>query len=151
MTRARWWAAAALLAGAVALFWRSADPEAAPAGKAGDSPKVKALLKERREELRQAFKALRMELLAGRVTTDVVLQVSRRLLQAELEVAERPADRLAALRAHYKAVKEIEDVVTAGFNAGRVKAADHHLTRAARMEVEITLLRAGGTVPAGGK
>ena len=149
MTRARWWAVAALLVGATAL-WRSVrTTEAAPVGKAGDSPRVKALLKERRDELRQAFKARTKEHLAGRVATDALMEVSRLLVQAELEAAEKPADRVAALQAHLDVARDVEKLVKARHDAGRCPVTDLHLARAARMEVEIALLRAGGKVPAG--
>jgi hypothetical protein len=149
MTRIKW-AAAALLLGAAALLGRSArTTEAAPVGKVGDSPKVKALLKERRDELRAAFKPVRRDLLAGRITLRGALEVSRQLLQAELEAAEKPADRVVALQAHSKVARDMETRIEAAFKAGTCSVTDLHLTRATRLEVEIALLRAGGKVPAG--
>jgi outer membrane protein TolC len=149
MTRARWWAVAALLLGATALLWRSLKTEAAPAGLAGDSPRVKALLRERRDELRQAFKARNKEYLAGRIATDALMELSRLLVQAELEAAEKPADRVAPLQAHLEIARDTEKIVKARHDAGRAPVTDLHLARAARMDVEIALLRAKDRLPPG--
>jgi outer membrane protein TolC len=107
-----------------------------------ESPEVKKLLKERRDALRSAAVARTQEFEAGRGTLEVLLHVSRELLQAELELATNPKERFDAHASHFNAMRKVDEMVTEGYKAGRVKAADHYQMRAARLEAEVGLLRA---------
>jgi hypothetical protein len=107
-----------------------------------ESAKIKALLKERRDALRTAALARTQEYEAGRGTLGVMLHVSRELLNAELEVATTPEERFDAHASHFNAMRKMEKLTKEGYEAGRVKAADHYEMRAARLKAEIELLRA---------
>jgi hypothetical protein len=117
---------------------------AAPVPEKKDSPEVKALLKERRDVLKKEALARSEEFEAGVGTLASLLNVSRELLKTELELATKPAERVAAHEGHFNAMRKLEELVKEGYEAGRIKAADHFEMRAARLEAEIGLLRAGG-------
>jgi outer membrane protein TolC len=107
-----------------------------------DSPEIKKLLKERRDVLRSEVVARTQEYEAGRGPLNILLQASRKLLKAELELATTPAERFDAHAGHFNAMRKIEKFTKEGYDAGRVKAADYYETRAARLEAEIELRRA---------
>src|SRR5262245_60465683 len=111
----------ALLAG-----WAVAAP--VPEKKA-ESPEIQKLLKERRDALRSATVARTQEFEAGRGTLGVLLHVSRELLQAELELAASPKERFDAHASHFNGMRKMDELVTDGYKAGRVKAADHYEMR----------------------
>ena len=117
---------------------------AAPVPEKKDSPEVKALLKERRDVLTKAVEARSQEYEAGRGTQAALLEVSRELLKVKLELATKPAERVAAHEEHFNAMRKWEELVKEGYEAGRIKAADYFEMRAARLGAEIGLRRAGG-------
>jgi hypothetical protein len=135
------WVWPVALAGALLAGWAVAAPVPQ---KKGDSPEVKALLKERRDALAKAVEARSAEYLAGRGTQAAMLRVCRELLKVKLELAMEPAERIAAHEEHFNAMRKFAEVVKEGFEAGRIKAADHFEMHAARLEAEIGLRRAGG-------
>jgi hypothetical protein len=117
--------------------------EAAPAP-GGDSTEVKKLLKERLEALRNAVLALQEEYKAGRGTAELFIETARPLLEAELELATKPAERIAAHQAYFKLLVMVDEIVKARYEAGQVRVAEFYLARAARLKAEIELRRAGG-------
>jgi hypothetical protein len=134
------WVWPVALGGALLAGWAVA----APVPEKKDSPEVKALLKERRDLLKTAVLARSQELAAGRGTLAPLLHVSRELLKAELELATTPAERVAAHESHFNAMRKAEEQVKRAYDVGLMKAADYHEMRAARLEAEIGLRRAGG-------
>jgi outer membrane protein TolC len=125
---------------------------AAPAPKAEDGvkldpatqAKVRKLQMERRDVLKKALDARREEYKAGRGTMEALLEGTRNLLHAELDLASTTQERIAAHAAILKVMKEMEKLATAQYEAGRLKLADHCDMQAARMEAEIGWLKAGG-------
>jgi hypothetical protein len=109
-----------------------------------DSPEVKKLLREWRDALKEEAKARLQEFEAGCGTLASLLDVFRKLLDAELEVASKPAERVAAHERHFDMMRKVEAITREGYEAGRVKAADKSQAWAARLEAEIGLRRAGG-------
>src|SRR5690349_9206360 len=71
----------------------SAEARAAPGGK--DPPEVRALLDRRCEALRKTLEEIRKRIKAGRSRVYDQAGTAWQLLEAELEVAATPADRLA--------------------------------------------------------
>jgi hypothetical protein len=112
-----------------------------------DSAEVKKLLVQRRDHLREAVRAAEEEYKAGRVSLNSVFELRKLLFEADLDLARTPAERRAVYLELFKATVEIDELLTSGFEAGRVKASDYHTARAARLKAEIDLRRAGGTPP----
>ncbi len=132
----------ALLAGSAA---------AAPVPEKKDSPEVQALLKERRDVLKQEVLALSDQFEAGRGPLTPLLAASRELLKAELELATRPTERVAAHERHFSATRRWEQIVKDAYDARRMTAAAFFEMRGARLEAEIGLRRAGGKPKPEGK
>jgi outer membrane protein TolC len=59
-----------------------------------------------------------------------------------LEVADSPAARVALLKQYLALAKEVEGIVAAKADAGRVEKADLHRARYIRLDAEVRLLRA---------
>jgi hypothetical protein len=95
---------------------------AAPPGKKGDSAEVKALLKKRRDVLKEAAEAGRKQFLAGLAGAPVTAELARELLKAELELATTDAQRVAAHEAYFEAMRELEKIAKGRFDAGRLLA-----------------------------
>ena len=111
--------------------------------KAG-AEKVKKLQTERRDVLKKLVEARENEFMAGRGTLDVLLGATRDPLQAELELATTPKQRLAAHAARLELAKKIEEVMKNRHDAGRATQADYLQSQAARLDAEIGGRRAGG-------
>jgi hypothetical protein len=122
--------------------WSAAAP--VPETKKPDSPEVKKLLKERRDALTKAAEARWQEFAVGVGTQASLVNVSRELLKAELELAARPADRVAAHERHFNLMRKVEKTAKEGHDTGRVKDANYQEARAARLEAEVGLRPAGG-------
>jgi hypothetical protein len=73
-----------------------------------------------------------------------VLPSARRLLEAELELAEKPAEQLAARQRHFAFMKKVENLAEGFHKGGELSEVEYQDIRAARMGAEINLLRAGG-------
>src|SRR5436190_759016 len=106
----------------------AAVASAAPAPGSGAGPKlskaalarIKQLQLERRDALKKAVKAREQEFLAGRGTLHALLKLTQQLLQAELEVATKAEQRVAAHAAYLELAKQVEKMTEAAFKAGRV-------------------------------
>jgi hypothetical protein len=114
---------------------------------------LRKLLKERYNTAVRELRTADQEFRAGRITTDDLLRASRRVLHAQLELADRPAEQVAACEKYLDYMKDVEKLMLTGFNAGRVKPADMEMTRYMRQDAEVLLLRAqrqaGGVRPRG--
>jgi hypothetical protein len=144
----------------VVLLLAGVGDAAAPAGlgKAPDAAtqaKIKALRVERRDALRNVLKAhwdaYSTGVSGAAPTLERIGKTARLLLGAELDVASSRAERIAAHEAHVKVMKKIEGFILSRARAGRGTMADTELARAARLEAEIALLRAGGKLPKAGR
>jgi outer membrane protein TolC len=121
-------------------------PKVDPTAKldAATREKIHKLQVERRDALKRAAECRWSEFEAGRGMLETLLEVSRRLLKAELELATTKEQRIAAHADLLKVARQIDEITTARYEAGRVKEADHQEARAARLEAEIGWLKAGG-------
>jgi hypothetical protein len=121
-------------------------PKAEPSVKldAATQAKIRKLQIEHRDALKQRQDALKQEFEAGRGRVETVLQASRALLKAELELVTKAGERLEAHAAHLKVTREIEDLTSKSYENGRVPFAVHMEAKAARLEAEIGWLKAGG-------
>jgi hypothetical protein len=89
------------------------------------------------------------EFLAGRGTLDLVLGALQRQRQAELALAVRDADRVAAVERYWKLVWTIDVINGARYEAGRIAITDFLQARYARLEATLALLQTAA--PRGGQ
>ncbi len=66
----------------------------------------------------------------------------KRLVQAGLELYDKPADKLVLLTQYLEITKEVEKDAQAQYDAGRTRIGDLHRARYERLDAEIRLLRA---------
>jgi hypothetical protein len=108
-----------------------------------DKARLKMLLPARRNALQKAIEAADAEYGAGTCTAELPLGVSRDLLQAELELWEDAAHRIAARERNLQQLKTLEDRVKEA-ERGRGKTGstlDYWQSKAARLDAEIGLVR----------
>jgi hypothetical protein len=123
---------------------------AEPATKEKMSPIVKKLLEQRVDALKRTLKAV----LARRGTDlqapgiEYVVNVARRLRDAELRLATTPRERIAAHLAYFRFVCQEDDrAVNLHFKAGAGILHEVWSIRATRLGAEADLRQAGGTPP----
>jgi hypothetical protein len=141
----------ALLVQVPAWGWAPASERSGPVLDRETKAKIRKLLLKRRDALKKEVKARTAEFEAGRGTLDILLSASKRLLKAELELADRAAQRIAAHKAYLDTTKKIADWGQESYDAGRLKEADLQQMIAARLAAEIGWLRAGGKEKKGKK
>jgi hypothetical protein len=122
------------------------DPPAPPLDKATDA-QVRKLQEERREALREVIRLRLLRARAGSGHPTALLAPARRLLEAELELAAGPADRVAAHQRHWRLMKQVEEMAFALRKAGGASVDDYQELRAARLEAEVALIRVAGKLP----
>src|SRR5262245_40121040 len=111
---------------------------------AATQAKIKKLMTQRRDALKKALAGRKDEFDAGRATMDSLQEISRQLLQAELALATKQAERVAAHADYLKLARETEKLVKARYEAGRTTEVEYHLASAERMDAEANWLKAGG-------
>jgi RNA polymerase sigma factor (sigma-70 family) len=102
--------------------------------------KLRALLKARVEAAKAELDGRTRVVQTGRAAPDSLFGASKRLLEAQLDIASKKSERLAAYDAHLKVAKAIEETEKL-FNDGRVTAPDVALSTYHRLEAEIWLER----------
>jgi hypothetical protein len=111
----------------------------------GPSPeevaKLKALCKERVDALWEAYRIRSEEYKPGRATLESVLEIAKELRKAELDLFEKPEERIAALEKNLEVLKTTEELTKQKFNDGRLSGSSVALSKAARLEAEIALHR----------
>ncbi len=106
--------------------------------------KIHSLQLERRDALKKAVECRLNEYEAGRGTLESLLNGSKLLLKAELDLANTKEQRIAAHAALLELATKVLKISKERYEAGRVTEADHQQVRAARLEAEIGWLKAGG-------
>jgi hypothetical protein len=106
--------------------------------------KIKVLQKERRDLLKKAVDTRKEEFEARRATLDSLVEVSKLLLQAELEMTQKREARVSAWRVYLDLMKDVEERAKARHDVGQATTVDFLLAQAARREAEIGWLKAGG-------
>jgi len=128
---------------AVSSLLLSAEPPRNAAPKAALTI-PRELLEQRREAARKVFEENLTRLRGAELAMDERLMWwSERLLNAELALSEKPADRTAALDAHVKRMKELEKMFAAYVKIGQARESDAQAATYFRAEAEIRLLEAG--------
>jgi hypothetical protein len=97
--------------------------------------------RDRYDTARNEVEARKQELLAGRITTDVLLEACQDQFRAKRDLGGE-ANLLSALEILWQHARANESILQAKLDAGTAKVADLAQARAMRLEIESTLLRA---------
>jgi hypothetical protein len=81
------------------------------------------------------------QFIAGRGTMDFTIDSAKRLLAAELELADTPAAVLAAHERHWAILFEMDLIAKARFEAGRIDITDYSETQYYRLDAELQIVR----------
>lgn len=109
-----------------------------------EADRLKALRRERRKHCAGAFNAALEEFKAGVAPLDLVVELSTRLAEAEVDLAEGVAGRVAAHLSHVKRMREVEGLAKARYKAARLDTVDYFNITAARLGAEVAFVRSGG-------
>ena len=100
---------------------------------------LRTLLETRRYTLRQVFELIKAEMDIG-VQVEAELSTANLFLtEAELEIAESPAERVACLERAHQVYFEVERMVEARADIGAARASDFLLAKAARLKTKVEL------------
>jgi hypothetical protein len=130
--------------------WRSLDEIALLREKAGAKPnaeqsaEIRKLLGERREALERLVEAKLGRFQAGLEAAyayPALLDALRLHLQSELELLDKPSDRVAVHQNQVERVKKIEERLKKQSDNGKIRVDEYLQGKAARLEAEIGLLR----------
>src|SRR3954449_12095186 len=91
-----------------------------PAAEAEPDGGARKLQLEMIKVLKKGLEARRNEYAAGRCTLDSLLDLARPLRDAQVEVAAKPADKVAAHLAYFKLMVDVDEMTVARYEAGRV-------------------------------
>lgn len=116
--------------------------KARPAQAADGDDALRKLYKERYNAALKVAAARYLEFLAGRGSMEQFHFACRLLLRTELEMADKPAEKLTVREKFLTLAKEIEAIEEQRFEAGRASVADKELARVNRLTAEIELLQA---------
>jgi hypothetical protein len=109
---------------------------------ADQSAAIKKLLESQRDALREVVEAKQARIKGGLEEPDVYLMdVCRRLLQAELELTEKPADRISAHKKYVEVANKTDETLKRKSEGARIRVDYYLQAKAARLEAEIALLR----------
>jgi hypothetical protein len=105
---------------------------------------VKELNLARLEAARGWYGARIEELLAGKVTLDVLLESAQKLMEAEASLAVNPAERIAVLEKHWRRLLGIVHAQEVRFQSNKASLTELSQARVSRLSGQIEWLRAGG-------
>lgn len=88
---------------------------------------------------------------AGKIPLSELREAAKRLRDAELAYATKPAERVAAHLAYFALAVEVDEQAVLKIEAGLLSSGDFYETRADRLQAEIDLRKAGGKPPRGTK
>jgi RNA polymerase sigma factor (sigma-70 family) len=113
-----------------------------PKAKAGENAKIQALLKERLATLQDVARQLEMVFKEGRIGFEDVVRAKLEVNKAELDLCATDQERIKVLEDRVAFAKDIENVVEAIVQAGKIQSFESLKARAYRLEAEIALERA---------
>jgi hypothetical protein len=106
---------------------------------------VRALLQEKRDAAKAAFDANFQLVAQGKKSLDLdLLAWSKRFLDADLEIAESPQERVAALELHWLLARKLEIETAVNVASGRLHTELLFQTRYFRIEVELAYAKEKG-------
>lgn len=103
-------------------------------------PEVEAILRERLTVLREAVKITREQFQIGQITFAVVLDAETKLGNAELELAATAADRIRVRESLLKTAEELEKIIAAYVEGGRMSQTELLSAKAAKLRAKADLL-----------
>jgi hypothetical protein len=103
---------------------------------------LRKLLKARYNDAVGDAKAVYEDYVHGRATYDKLYGSWQRVVQAGLELCDKPAQKVALLTQYLEATKEAEKLAQAWNNEGKIRVGDLHRARYERLNAEILLHRA---------
>jgi hypothetical protein len=106
-----------------------------------DEVRLKKLLTERRDALRTLIDADKKLVAAGQASAESMVEDAKKLLRVELELAEKPADRVTLREEFLKLAQAAENTAETRFKAGMITLTDYGKVKDERLEAEIDLLR----------
>lgn len=124
---------------AVAILLNLFLPQFANAQKKID-PEVEAVLRERLTVLRDHAKLVREQFQLGTVTMGVVLEAETKVGFAELELAATAAERVRVREGLLKSAEELEKMIAAYVEGGRMSRTELLAAKAARLRTYADLL-----------
>lgn len=124
-----------------AIYFTPERPANSEPRAATSSAKLTALLKERRDTLKQLVKIVEARYRNGAATEESVIQASLQLQQAELDLAKTRRERIAICKRTVELLRKQEKIAQARFEAARGTREDVLSARAARLQAEIQMLR----------
>jgi outer membrane protein TolC len=133
-----------LIAGITVVIAAVAAAQAVPKQNASGDP-LQDLLKQRRDTLRELVDYLEAAFRQGVGSAESVALASSELLDAELDMAQSKAERIAIREKMVENLKEQEKMVEARNQAGMSRPGEMLRARAGRLKAEIDLLREKGT------
>jgi RNA polymerase sigma factor (sigma-70 family) len=110
--------------------------------------KVKELMKERLETAEAEVEARTMEFKAGKGTLDILFGAYRRLVEAQVDAADKKEDKTAAFQAYTERAKEVERINQERFNAGRIAIQDLAQSKFYHLDSVIRLRRTNPDIEA---
>jgi hypothetical protein len=108
---------------------------------AAEDDELRRLQKERYNTAVLVLKVRYLRMLDGRVTVEAVYESARKVADAEADLTEKPADRVAAREKLVELAKDVERVYLARYEAGRLSLDELAGARELRLDAEIELVR----------
>jgi RNA polymerase sigma factor (sigma-70 family) len=103
--------------------------------------KLQPLMEKRLEAVKELMRARTEELLAGKVTVEVLLESSHNLLKAQQEMSDKPVDQLKMRQDHFQRMKQVQEILEVRMRAGKVNIGEVAQARYYRYDAEIGLER----------
>ena len=108
---------------------------------ANQADKLETLLTQRRDTLQQLVEVVTEEYRQGKTGFESVARATDQLIDAELELAKNPKDRVAILQRRVELMKDLFAMVDTRFEAGQVTQAQVLAAKAALLQSQIQLVR----------
>ena len=103
-------------------------------------PDVEKILRERLEHLRYCAISENSLLKTARGSFDRLINANRLVLEAELELAKTPAERIEAREKLLKHAEELEETAVARLEAGLISTSEMRLAKAIKLRAQADLL-----------
>jgi RNA polymerase sigma factor (sigma-70 family) len=104
--------------------------------------RISRLLRERRDAAKSEWEAREKSIKAGKGNLEKGWEPSRRLLEAELALADKQADRVAAWQAHAQRMKRTMDEYELRMQAAKLSEEEYNMAKYYYLDAEIGLERA---------
>lgn len=114
-------------------------------------PTIRKLQTELVASLKELLASRKAQWEAGKISSEEALEAAKLLRDAELDLAAKPTERVAAHLAYFALAVKADEEAVGRFEAGSMAPVGFQLIRAERIRAEIDLRKAGGSPPRGTK